>query len=144
MKKVLSSKDGVCRVFQWLLALIAFASMASQDNYDHYSSFKFLVFVGVMVWLITPALLVSDLFQLAHRYDMLDLARIGYDSLFAFWSFSAAVAVAAKCSGKFDDGSTVCSTAKKARTAAAFMFLVCFLFFATLVLSWSRYKKYAS
>jgi hypothetical protein len=88
------------RAVIWFCAMIAFASTADVQDYDFYGGFRFVVGVGVLVWLLQAAIagfMVMAFYMTIVPQSMsllVTLIIIGVDAFFGFLSFCAFIASA--------------------------------------------------
>jgi len=94
INRVVTSIDGVLRIVEWLLSLIAFSVMA---NLTVASAFQFLVAANVIIWLWTMVMLVFYLLDLGGKNPKMHLVELIGDCVLVIFAFAASVATAVKC-----------------------------------------------
>jgi len=165
MKRVFFSAPGALRLLEWLFAIIAFGAMADQAHMDPdfgnatqdgtrmTGSGKFVIAMGVLVFVYTMAVIVLNLFDVHSTRPFLLLFELVTDALFGLLCFIAGIAAGARRNDKspqsdikFCDTYTVPATGKdykadNAKAAVAFIFFASFCLFASTFFSYRRYRK---
>jgi len=135
IQRVVTSPDGVLRLFELLFAIVSFGAMADEPNYTVASEFKFLVAAGVLTFLWTLVMLTFYVFDLASSAPLIFVVEMVGDFVLIVFEFAAGVASAHKCNESIPGT----SGQSKPKAAAAFAFL---LFFALLGSLFFGYKKW--
>jgi hypothetical protein len=144
----LKTPRGILRLVEFLFAIISFGAMSDASMYDHESSFKFLVAVGVMIFIYTIVLIVTYIFEpkVTALCVYQPVIELGLDGIFCVLLLAAGAAAAAKCNEKNSDtGYSICNLPDdfygkhnkdniKASIVFTFFNLICFA--ASTFFSW--------
>jgi len=162
MKRVFFSAPGALRAAEWLFAIIAFGAMANQAAMDpNFSVFtsdgtrmtgsgKFVIAMGVLVFIYTMAVLVLNIFDVHSTHSFLLVFELATDALFGLLCFIAGIVAGAHCNDgvsgvKYCDSITWLDgkdyAATNAKAAIAFIFFTAFCLWGSAFFSYRRWRK---
>ena len=120
---------GACRVGVWVFSLIAFAVLASDKNdhgwhYSQWTALRFAVGIGVLTWLHSSFILVSDVLSRFGNLELLSAERMEAlktygDMAFAFLTYTAVICLST-FSTNFSDADTTDGRVDKLNAACIF------------------------
>lgn len=140
--RLLFQPEGLLRLLEILLAIIAFGSMSDYPKYSEYGAFKFLVASGVLTFLWILFILVATVINLHAQYPVLNFGEFMMDLIWIFFNFVAFSVAADKC-GSYDavTKETICDEHNKPKAAAAFSFLVAFGLLGSAFFSFKKWRS---
>lgn len=134
----IKTPTGILRIVEFLFAIISFATMADVSGFDEYSQFKYLVAIGVIVFLYTLTLVVVYIFRSAieRKCLYLPVIELAMDGIFVVLLLAAGAAAASRLSETLDgtEGQNIldgASSRNKSNLQASVVFtffnMICFM-----------------